>query len=482
MVAKENDTPAVNYELRRQSRGAEPPKTESPWRRRLIVGGVAVLIIILATVGYFLHWSWAHVRTYDARVYASVIRRAPEVSGIVMEVCVTEGETVEPDDVLFRLEDADQRARLEAALAEEQIQQALLSQSETEQELTAVRVEAEIAAAQGRVRVARAALARAEAELALARSRSEDEQKRAQALVEQTRAELRSLERGTREELVEAAEARLAAAEALQELYALEVRQSEQLVGEGIDSEFILMTRQTQLTTQRNRVREARADLKRLRAGATPEELEQTHQSLQARLAELGLARAAEQEIRSLQAEVEIRGIELEQARNQLRQAEAARGDVAMAEARTRAARAQLEKARSEVKQSRQALQQRHVTSRVAGTVLRFKPDVGEYWTAGSAAVLVREDSKGYWVNTYVREEDARRIRTGQPAEVEILTGSRTYVDAEVAQVSLFSTGMEEEDGGSPGQAPRVWVRLRLLETPPDIRPGYTARATIRAR
>lgn len=480
MVAKENDSATVNYELRRQARGAEPPEEESPWKRRLMVGGIALLVIIVVAVAYFMHWSWTHVRTYDAQVYAAVVPRAPEVSGVVKEVCVSEGDSVGADEVLFRLEDANQRAQLEAAEAEQEIQAAQLRQAEAELEQTRRQVQADIALARSHVRAAEAGVTRARAELALARAQTDDEMKRARATAEQARAELRRLEKGAREELIEAAEARLAAAEALQELYEIEVQQSEQLVGEGIDSEFILKSKQTQLTTQRNRVREAKAELERLRAGATEDELERARQALEARLAEVGLARAGEQEIESLEAQLEISRNELEQARAELQQAEAADTQIEVAEARAEAARAQLERARNEAKQRREAVQQRHITSEVAGTVLRVMPDVGEYWNAGAPAVRIRVDSEGFWVNTYVREEDACRVKRGQPAEVEIVIGSGNYIKAEVAQVSLFSTGMEAEDA-NPNQASRVWVKLRLLETPPDIRPGYSARATIEA-
>ncbi|MFO7956689.1 MAG: efflux RND transporter periplasmic adaptor subunit [Candidatus Brocadiia bacterium] len=480
MVAKENDSATVNYELRRQARGAEPPEEESPWKRRLMVGGIALLVIIVGAVAYFMHWSWTHVRTYDAQVYAAVIDRAPEVSGIVKEVCVSEGDTVEPDAVLFRLEDANQKALLEAAVAEQNIQAAQLRQAEAELEQTRLQVEADIATARSRVRAAEAGVTRARAELALARAQTDDELKRARAMAEQARAEVRQLQKGARAELIEAAEARLAAAEALRDLYELEVQQSEQLVGEGIDSEFILKTKQTQLTTQRNRVREAKAELERLRAGATEDELERARQAVQARLAEVGLARAGEQEIKSLEAQLEIRTNELQQARAELEQAEAADTQIEVAEARAQAARAQLERARNEAKQRREALQQRHITSEVAGTVLRVVPDVGEYWNAGSTAVKIQVDSEGFWVNTYVREEDACRVKIGQPAEIEIVIGSGDYVKGEVAQISLFGTGMEGE-ATNPNQASRVWVKLRLLETPPDIRPGYSARATIEA-
>jgi len=478
MVAKQNDTLAVNYELRRHARGAEPPEQAGPWRRRLLVGGIALLVIILAAVGYFVNWSWTHVRTYNAQVYAKVIDHVPEVSGVATEVCVSEGDTVQPGDVLFRLEDADREAQLEAALAEEKNRQALLSQAEAQQDLTADQVEADIAAARSRVQAAEAGVAQAEAELALSRAETDDEVRRARALAEQARAELRRLQKGAREELIEAAEARLAAAEALRELYELEVQQSEQLVGEGIDSEFILKSKQTQLTTQRNRVREAKAELDRLRAGATEEEMEGARQALEARNAELGLARAGQQTIKSLEAQLEIRKNELEQARVELRQAEAARPQLKVAEARTEAARAQLERACSEVNQRREAFEQCCITSKVAGTVLRCMPDVGEHWNAGATAIRIQVDSEGFWVNTYVREEDACRVKTGQPAEVEIVIGSGNYVKAEVAQVSLTSTGMGG-DSANLSQPSQVWVKLRLLETPPDIRPGYSAHATI---
>ncbi len=327
--------------------------------------------------------------------------------------------------------------------------QSLLAQAKADLRVTEATVDAGIASAKLGVAAAQARLARAEAQQG------------------EAKAQLDKLLAGARSEDLESARARLATAKALQELYALEVTQSEQLVGEGIDSAHILQVKKTQLTTQKNAVREAELDLARMEAGPTDEDKRISQQQLAAREADLSLAKA-----------------QLQQAHAELDRANAMKAQVDLGQAHVAAAEADLEVAASAADAARVALGQMTIQSTVDGTVMRTFDKVGELCREGEVTMQVSDDSEGRWIEGYVSERDAARVRPGQKASVEIVIGSGHTTQAEVEAVSLATNSLRRDDSGAAaapavGSAEQVWVKLRPMEQDPRWLPGNSARAVI---
>lgn len=447
-----DDTLGMTYEMRRQARGAEPPKEPRRWRRRLLVGGI-VLVCVGGAVGAFLTWrAVAYVRTTKARVWADLRDVSPEVDGVMLERLVNTGDKVVKGQVLARLDDTEIRAALEAAKA------------------TMAVAESQYAQAEAQVEVAAARLASADAAVRLREAQVAEEIRRAEADAKQAQAWLDRVEKGARPEQIQAAEARLATAKALQELYALEVRQSEQLVEEGIDSQHILEVKKTQLATQKNAVREAELELALLRAGATEEEVEAQRQAVAARQAALALARAGSEGLEGLKADLETREAEL-----------------TLAQKGVETAIAQLGRAQTLVADVLAELEDCTIKSPLTGTVHRTFDDEGEFCRRGVTTMIIADDSKGRWVQGLIREKDRKHVKEGQPARVKV-AGARGwgYFRAEVVSVSdstysatsSRSSSPEESEGfGLPGQ---YRVKLRLLEQPEEDWPGTSARALIR--
>ncbi len=80
----------------------------------LMIGGVAIVALAAA---YFWLTGGRYVSTDDAYVHASKVNMSAEVSGIVTEVDVREGQIVKKDDVLFRIEPRPFQIALESAKA-----------------------------------------------------------------------------------------------------------------------------------------------------------------------------------------------------------------------------------------------------------------------------------------------------------------------------------------------------------------------------
>jgi membrane fusion protein (multidrug efflux system) len=83
-------------------------------RFMLMTGGIAVLAVV--SVAYWVHGG-RYVSVDNAYVRAGKLAVSTDVSGIVAEVKVREGQRVAPGDVLFRLDDGPFRNALEAAKA-----------------------------------------------------------------------------------------------------------------------------------------------------------------------------------------------------------------------------------------------------------------------------------------------------------------------------------------------------------------------------
>ena len=80
-----DDTLGMTYEMRRQSRGAEPPKEGRPWRRRLIRAGIVVVCAACVVSAYFIWRSIAYVRTTRAWVWAQFTKVSPQVDAPMLK-------------------------------------------------------------------------------------------------------------------------------------------------------------------------------------------------------------------------------------------------------------------------------------------------------------------------------------------------------------------------------------------------------------
>lgn len=86
--------------------------------KKPLLGGLIVLIVL--AVGGYVYWDVVLnkvVTTEDARIEGDMIDVAPKVPGQITEVQIHEGEVVHKGQVLFRLDDQDLVAKVDAAKA-----------------------------------------------------------------------------------------------------------------------------------------------------------------------------------------------------------------------------------------------------------------------------------------------------------------------------------------------------------------------------
>ncbi len=482
------DTLGMTYELRRQSRGVKPPQEPRIWRKRLLRGGIALVCVGSLVAAYFIWRAVAYVRTSKAHVWAKLIDVSPEVDARLEELLVKLGDTVAEGAVLARLDDSQLRAALEAAEATTAIRQSQHAQAQARLRLTMTQVATAVELAQAQVEVAAARVTSAEAALSLRKAQVSGEIRRAEAEAKEAQAWLDRVKKGPRPEEIQVAEARLATARARAELYTTEVEESEKLVAKGIESRHILDVKKTQLIAQQNAVRQAELQLAMLREGATVEEVQAHTQMVAGREADLALAKAGSKSLDGLQADLQIRKAELDEAKAELKRAQGSEDEIEVARGRVKEAEKALEAAAARVAIGRAQLEATTIRSPVTGTVHRTFDDVGEFCRRGVTTIKIADDSRGRWIDGLIREEDRRHVQVGQKAKVKVGLHTRGYVKATVvavgdATLSATSSNPDSADQyeqfGVPGQ---FWVKLELLEEfedkPPH--PGTSARAIIR--
>jgi multidrug resistance efflux pump len=440
-------------------------------------------------LGGWLGWqAFTRVRVVGAYVRAFTAPCSPDVDGRLAEVYVKENVQVTAGQSLARLDDEQFTTALKAAEAAQASKESQHGQAQAELSRITERLPADLQVAQARVLIASARVQSAQAALDLRQAQLAEEIKKAEAECAQSRASLQQQLNGTREEDLLAAEARLESAGALLALAELEVRQSQELVQEGIDSQYILEVRRTNLITRQKAVREAELELRRLKAGPRPEEVERARQDLAAREAALAIAKAASGDVERLKAELRMRQAEQQEAEAGLRAAQAEQATLELARKRLEAAARDFDVAKAEVEQRRADLARVLIKSTVSGMVTRVYDEVGEFCRRGVATVLVTDDSKGRWVEGYVAEQDALLVKVGQRAWIKVPARGGDWVEATVERVGLHTQSLDDSATGlrgaaTYGQPERVWLMLSAKKPlKGNPLPGMTAKAYIRVR
>lgn len=451
------------------------------------MAGAVLAAVASGVAGLLLWFQLTHVRVVGAQVYASAVSIAPVVDARLVELLVREGQHVEEGEVLGRVDDRELRAALEAADAARTVKASEYARAQLESRRAEALATAEIAGTRARLAVAEARVQAAHAAVQARSARLDGEIAEAQARYREAAARLADIEKGVSKEVLLAAKARCDAAQAMLDLYRLELVQSQKLVSEGIDSEHLLAVRKASVLTQEKVLEEAELNLADLRAGATPEAREAAQQFQAQRSAQLSLARLGTNDVESLRTELAVREAEVLDARARVQQAEARQTAVLLAQEQVRAAEAEMGIAEADVRRMQASLHSCRFISPVAGIVTRTFYSVGEVCHKGVACILVADDSKPRWVAGYVRERDAMRVSAGQRVRLRAPAGTGRYVDAVVDWVGLQTQSMEpdfSDSGGAatlPPRPERVWVRLQPLEPLPDNPvTGTRAQAVIR--
>jgi HlyD family secretion protein len=382
-------------------------------------------------------------------------------SGIVVEVAVSEGQEVEADQVLLRLDSAKQ----EAAVAQAAAQVARVESSLAELRAGA-RVE-EIEAAQAAVELAQSQLAR------LQEGARPEEVAAAEAALSAARANLQRVRDGARPEEVESAEAALAAAQATLDKV-LEGPREGELVAARADvanaeaalrqaraaydrvkdeANIGLRPESLQLEQATNAYEAALSRLEALEEGASDADIDAARAGVEGARAQLDAIRA---EARAADLAAAQAGIDQAQAQLDAIKAPARTADIAAAQAEIRRAQAQLdlivagarpetiaaleadlEAAKAALRQAEIALADTVLKAPFSGTVASLNTSTGEQVLPGTPVVWLADLSQWQIETDDLTELSVVDVEVGAPADITfdaipdlVLPGTVTRIGA----------------------------------------------------
>jgi multidrug resistance efflux pump len=327
--------------------------------------------------------------------------------GIVAEIPVAEGESVEAGQVLLRLESARQQAAVaqaEAGLARTQARLA---------ELKAGARSEEVDAAQAAVDAAQAQVDR------LSAGAKAEDIAAAQAGVDTARAGLQKVREGASEQQLIAAQTDLANAEA-----ALRLAQAayDRVAG---DPDIGQLPQSLQLEQATNSFNAAKARLADLQNGATEADIAAAQAQVRQAQAQLDSLRAPARAAELAAAQAELRRA---QAQLDLTRAGVRSETIAAAEADVASARAALQEAQA-------ALADTELKAPFAGTVAEILPAAGEQVGPGNPVVRLADFSSWQIETDDLTELNVVQIGEGSPATIEFdalpdleLTGKVTQI------------------------------------------------------
>lgn len=403
----------------------------APFKNAKLVGGLLGGAIVAGAIafGAWLHFQ-GRVSTDNAQVDGHIVPVASKIYGTVAEVLVKDNQMVHKGDVLVRIDDRDNQARLDQARAA-----VSLARSQARGATAGIPLTRETT--RGTTSEAEAALAAAQADLVRAR-------------VEYQRAATAD---------VAAAQANVATAEAQSERAQADLNRMRSLVEKEEISKL-------QFDAYTAAARVAQAQLQAVR-----EQLAAARQGAETKKAAIATAEA-----RVLQTQA---GVETSKA---------AQGQVTLRTAEASSAAAGIEQARANLATAELQMGYTAIVAPADGMVTRKSVEPGQIVQPGQPLMSV-VPLNDLWVTANFKETQLAGVKLGQKAEVKVDVDGRKYqghldsiAAATGARLSLLPP--ENATGNFVKVVQRVPVKIVFENVPADalLRPGMNVEATIITR
>ncbi|HXR96238.1 MAG TPA: HlyD family secretion protein [Terriglobales bacterium] len=394
-----------------------------PKRGKLILGVAAVLLI--GAVAFYLYY---HNResTDDAQIQGHVEAVAPRVAGTVVEVDVTDNQSVKAGQVLFRLDDRDYRAALQQAQANLLAAQAQAKASASDVPITAASSGGNLSGAQAGLQEAQASESLANRQLDVARA----DYAAAQAAVAQAQANAQN------------------------------ASDNEQRYRQLVAKQEVSQMQYDQIATA---AKSAAAQVQAAQANAT----------------------AAQQRIASATAGAQVAQSKIAQAAAAVRSAASAPQQLAVSRSQEQLAQAKVAQAQAAVAEAQLNLDFTVITAPSDGQVGDKHVELGQRFAPGETALVV-VPINDVWVIANFKETQLKLMRAGQRADISVDAFGQS-LHATVNSVgagtgSVFSLlPPENATGNYVKVVQRVPVKL-VFEPGQDLtrlRPGMSVEATV---
>lgn len=434
------------------------PSGRRPMMRRalFVVLAVAVLAVLVAGVRY-LAYATTHETTDDAKIDADQVEITSKISERVATVLVNTNDYVHKGQVLIRLDDQDERARLASAVATRDAYRAQGQAALATVALTRDQQNAQILQGRGAVEGARASILSAseqarsaQEQVAVAESGASD----AQALVRAARAAVPG------------------AFQNLQKAQA-DLARTSALVGTGDIARSQLDAARAAERTAESAYQEAQANVQAALAN-----LASAQQKVVAQQATTG----------SAQAGIAVNQGSLVNAEGKLAESSTPNRIVAQ-RATADAALAQVATAQTQVKIARDNLSYTKIRSPIDGYVGQKSVDVGQTVSPGSSLLTI-VPSSGVYVTANYKETQMGRIRKGLPVDIGVDAYKGVHFVGYVENISPASQNSfslvpaQNASGNFVKVTQRVPVRILFKDPDPNypLRPGMSVETSVKVK
>jgi multidrug resistance efflux pump len=426
-----------------------------------------VIIVIVAALG--VYWLTTRAAEQDqglkasGTIEATDVSLSPEIGGRVIEVAATEGDAVQKDQALVKLDDTLLQAQLNQVNANIEALQA---------QQRAVQAQRQAAQAQQQAAQANYDLLKS-GPLAEQIQAAQEAEKTAEANAAAAQAQYDQLKRGARSGDIAAAEAAVAQA-------AAQLKVATDLHDKTLTCVTVpgrgevcpaLGEREEQARAALQAAQEAynaaEARLNQLKSGATKDELA-------AALARVNAAKA-QQAMAQAQLEQVQKGARTEQLTAAQAQIDAAKAQVEGAGAQIDGVGAQIKAAQAQVSALQVQIDKLTLRSPLSGVVLKRNIEPGEVVAPG-ASLMSLGDTTNLYMTVYIPENRYGQIMAGQPVVVRVDSFPTEKFTAKVTRIADQAEFTPRNVQTAEGRATTVFaVKLALDNAGGKLKPGMPA-------
>jgi membrane fusion protein (multidrug efflux system) len=438
----------------------EPEKKNGNGKRRrlFIIGGVVLLVAVIAGVGYWLY-ERQFESTDDAFIEGDITQISPKVSAYISRIYVKNNQLVHKGDLLVELDPKDFEAKLEQARAQLRVTQAQHGQAQANVDLTRKTTGASQSQARSNVETARNNVAQNRAASEAKRSQILQAQtavKTAQANLAQTRAQIQQAEGDLHLAQVEF--------DRRQKLY-----DNGDISKQNLDqATSALQTARSQFNSAQKQIDAAQSRVDEARANVSTAQ-ENFHQS---------------------EAQVDLSKSQVGESAGRLEDANAAPERVSVSESQVGTSEASIEQAEAAVHQAELELSYTKVFAPEEGYITRKTIEEGQLVQIGAPLMAISQSNE-VWVTANFKETQLGLMHPGQTVDI--------YIDAYPNQtfrgrVESFQAGTgsrfsvlppENATGNYVKVVQRIPVKI-VFDPPPDdahrLVPGMSVQPTVRVR
>ena len=478
-------------------------------RKRLVVLFISVLIVALvAVVAFGATKIFGKKNKDDADEKKEVVRRGQfivkvresgnleplisvdlrsNVEGEIETLYIKEGDVVEKEQALLKIDDEQVREQKKQASANRDARKAQVEQATLRIGMTEKQQESAITQAQNAVTVAKAALESLDANTRQRITEAETQISTTQNALQQDEISLRQSEIGRQQAdlTLQRAQAAEESARVTYETAESELKRNQGLFEKKLVSKRVLEEAETARANALSQYETAKKDVESQQKAveSQQETIDARQKALESRQATLRLHKENLGTIKeSQEAQKRQRTAELENAKTQLQQIlETTDEEKQLTVHAEVSAKAALLEAQSTLKAQEERVDWTTVIAPMSGTVTRLNVEEGEIVTSGRSAfsqgpaILTIADLARMVVKTRINEVDIAKIELGQRVEIRVDAYRDKVFEGRVSEIAP-SAYTPDPRGGQQGDGTITFeVMIEVVGSPAELLPGMSA-------